>query len=416
MKATFCLTVSFCFLAFWGHAAIIVPGANDTDGVLNITANTEIDLSKAPTGTWNQDNTANAGKGVYDATMWAVVFKYSSVTIDPGVTVTFKNHPSRAPVAWLVSGNVTINGAVYLNGRTGSYGPSLAEPGPGGFRGGTAKFSPLTGGAGFGVGGGYRSNPGGGGSFGTAGNGNTAPAYGNPSLIPLIGGSGGAATINGPYTGDAGGGGGGAMLIACANSITLDGAISANGGDQYASYYGAGGGSGGGIRLVSSTLAGAGALTALGGTNSSAPGGRGRIRVERVVNNNTIQPIPDASIVPLNAGDTALLWPPSTAPSVKIISIGGVAAPADPRAGFGTQGADVALPQTATADIIIETTNVEQASQVQVRLTPRADADVTTLDATVASVVSTTPLVVRWTATLPVGVGYSAVQVKVVRP
>ena len=56
-------------------AAIVVPGANGTDGALAITADMVIDLSLAPTGAWDNDNTANAGKGVYDAAKWAVVFK-----------------------------------------------------------------------------------------------------------------------------------------------------------------------------------------------------------------------------------------------------------------------------------------------------------------------------------------------------
>jgi len=77
---------------------IVVPGANGTDGVLNITTNTVIDLSRAVTAAWDSDNSANAGKGVYDASKWAVVFKYTSVTIGSNATVTFRNHASRAPV------------------------------------------------------------------------------------------------------------------------------------------------------------------------------------------------------------------------------------------------------------------------------------------------------------------------------
>ena len=145
-------------------------------------------------------------------------------------------------------------------------------------------------------------------------------------------------------------------------------------------------------------------------------GGLGRIRIERVNNSNTITVTPDASVVPLAPSDTALLWPPSGAPGVKIVSIGGQNISADPRAEFGTIGADAVLPQTASTQVVIETTNVEQASQVKVRGTPRSDANYTEVTAAVSSVVSTTPLVVRWTATLPVQTGYAAVQVKVIRP
>lgn len=83
---------------------------------------------------------------------------------------------------------------------------------------------------------------------------------------------------------------------------------------------------------------------------------------------------------------------------------------------FGTIGADVAIPTTATAPAVIETTNVEQASQVKVRITPRDTFDFTEVDAVYDSTVSASPLVLRWTCTLPTNLGYSAVQVKVIRP
>jgi hypothetical protein len=169
------------------------------------------------------------------------------------------------------------------------------------------------------------------------------------------------------------------------------------------------------VRIVCSDLIGAGRVNATGGAGWQT-GGLGRIRIERVVNTNTLQIVPDPSVVPLAANDTALLWPPADAPEVKIVSVGGAVAPADPRASFGSAGADVALPETTSTQVVIETTNVEQASQVQVRVTPRANVNASVINAAVQSVVSTTPLVVRWTATLPVAVGYSAVQVKVVRP
>jgi hypothetical protein len=409
------VVVSVSAMVGTAEAAINVPGADGSDGVLNITANTVIDLSQAVTGTWDQDNTANAGKGVYDAAKWAVVFKYSSVTVASGATVTFKNHASRAPVVWLVSGDVTIDGTVSLNGENAAAPPNLAEPGPGGFRGATGDYTTGVGsGAGFGPGGGGKSAKGG--NYGTSPAGEP-PAYGNPSLIPLIGGSGGSG--NSGNTGVGGGGGGGALLIACTQTVTLNGNISAAGGSGGYYYFSdtTGGGSGGGVRLVCSTLAGSGGCRALAGSGGRfASPGLGRIRLERVVNANTLQVVPDPSIVPLADAATALLWPPAGAPEVRVVSIGGEAAPADPRASFGTEGADVALPQTATTQVVVETTNVEQASQVQVRVTPRHSTNYTAVNATVDSVVSPDPLVIRWVATVPVGVGFSAVQVKVVRP
>jgi hypothetical protein len=53
-------------LLFFGtlqsQGAITIPAADDSDGALNITADTVIDLSQALTGAWDASNTANAGK------------------------------------------------------------------------------------------------------------------------------------------------------------------------------------------------------------------------------------------------------------------------------------------------------------------------------------------------------------------
>ena len=420
-----------CALTLAARAAINIPGATGFDGDLNITADTVIDLSQAVPGTWNDpnQNPANAGKGVYDPAKWAVVFKYSSVNVAAGATVTFKNHTSRAPVVWLVNGNVTINGTVCLNGQDHQAPPILAEPGPGGFRGGTGWYAgTVSQSAGFGIGGGsVRSDwSGSGGSYGTLGP-TGSSTYGNPAILPLLGGSGGAGNTDdrGPGSYRSGGGGGGAMLIACTSILSVSGEVTANGGRGLNSSSGraSGSGSGGGIRLLTSTLAGTGKLNAVGGS-SWIPGGSGRIRIERVTNSNTITVTPDPSVVPLSSGDTALIFPPFGAPEVKIVSIGGQDAPDDPKAAFGTEGADVALPQTTSTTVVIRTTNVEKAATVKVRGTPRSSGNFTevTLDGAANPAVrqiiqdSPLPLVIDWTATLPVQVGSSAVQVRVIRP
>lgn len=408
-------------------AAIVVPSANGTDGALNITADTVIDLSLAPTGAWDNDNTANAGKGVYDASKWAVVFKYTSVTIAAGKTVTFKNHVSRAPVVWLVGstvpgvgvGNVTIDGTVKLDGESANAvaPPKLAGPGPGGFRGGSSNYSGVNmRGSGFGFGGslpgvntyGHAGNA----SFGTVGQGGAA-VYGNPSLVPLIGGSGAGGGLDEARVGGAGGG---AILIAATGQCSVSGMLSANGGSMSynGGYNDSGAGSGGGIRLICDSFSGTGSLAASGGGNTDGTiSGHGRIRLERVTNTNTISVFPAPSVVDLAAGTTALLWPPAGAPEVKIISLGGVNAPADPKSGFGTIGADVSLPTATTTACVIETTNVEVGAQVKVRITPRDTYNFTEVDATATTI--NLP-VIRWTATLPTNLGYSAVQVKVIRP
>lgn len=121
-------------------------------------------------------------------------------------------------------------------------------------------------------------------------------------------------------------------------------------------------------------------------------------------------------MVPLVPGSTALLWPPDGSPTVRIVSIGNSDVPADPRAGFAPTAPDVALSQTNNTQVVVETVQVEEASQVSVRVGPRANAPAMTVNASVDRIVDGSPLTIRWVATLPVQVGYSTVQVKVVRP
>jgi plastocyanin len=421
MKCRMGLILGFAMLQSVGFAAIVVPGADGSDGILHVPSNTTmvIDLSQAVSADWDADNTANAGSGVYDSNKWAVVFKYSSVTIDPGATLTFSNHPSRAPVVWLVDGDITIDGTVELSGANYVSAPAIAEPGPGGFRGGMGYYTSQVGAsAGFGPGGGHTQVTDRGYGASHANTVTESPdAYGNPSLVPLLGGSGGG----GAKTAKGGGAGGGAILMACSGTLTLNSSIKANGGNGmdvgYTTSGDSGGGSGGGIRLVADTFAGNGLVEAKGGIGGSYPGALGRVRLERVNNNDTWTAIaPDPSVVELADGDTALLWPTATSPTVKVLSIGSEAVPGDPRASFGTVGADVALAQTNTTQVLIETSYVEQASVVTVRVTPRSNASYTEVAASVSEVVSTDPLVVRWVADIPVNTGYSAIQVHVVRP
>ncbi len=173
-------------------AGILAPSSDGSDGVLNITSNTQLDLSLATPGEWDMPG---SGNGVYDTNKWLIVFKYQSVNINSSRTLTFKNHPSRAPVMWLVQSNVTINGSVSLVGSSAS--GLYPEPGPGGFRGrdhGSKGFGPYSG---------WRPRN-----------------FFSGTLCKLIGGGGG-----GP-------GGSGALAIACDN-ITVDGAIDCSGRYDY---------------------------------------------------------------------------------------------------------------------------------------------------------------------------------------
>ena len=165
-------------------------------------------------------------------------------------------------------------------------------------------------------------------------------------------------------------------------------------------------------------LAGGGRVQALGGVPPSRgfTGGAGRIRIEATIRSSSLLINPDPSVVALSDGSLPQIWMPENGPSVRIVSVGGLPSPNDPRAGFNAVGADVALPRIATTPVLVETTNVEQASAVRIRVTPRANGDYTETTAAVTDVISTTPLVIRWTANVPINDGYSAIQAKVVRP
>jgi len=316
-------------------AQLAIP-SDGSDGALVVNSDTVIDLSQAVTGNWNDNNAANAGKGIYDPAKWAVVFKYSSVNISSGTSVTFANHSSRAPVVWLVSGDVTINGNIILDGHYTSLNyTDTGEPGPGGFRGGTRAMS------GFGPGGGYSgygyySNP----TYG----------YGNPQIVPLIGGSGGNAY-------NVSEGGAGAILIASSGTITINGTVSARPG------YGAS--SGGAIRLIAGQLTGNGNIY----VNASDPG---RIRLEATnapgINLNiTGVANPLAFIVspfPLT------IWPATNAPIVQVTTISNVNAnltvPADPKASLAAGQDDLTLATTNAVTITLQTFNYPTNGTVNV--------------------------------------------------
>ena len=384
------------------HADISVP-SDSSDGAFSPTENIEIDLSQAVTGQWDANNAANAGAGIYDASKWAVVFKFSEVNIPSGVTVTFKNHGSRAPVVWLVSGEVSIDGELRLDGKRGD---DLAEgePGPGGFRGGNRSFGAPSAGHGFGPGGGNgfpSLSKAGGGSYGTGGRGAAGPKYGNAALLPLIGGSG--ATAPGSGSTSTGGAGGGAILIAAAQSMRIDGLISATSE--------AGSGSGGGIRLVAESMSGVGVLDVRGSSNNSfVSGGLGRIRFEAVDFSAAWQTYGVGGFAELT--EAPEIWPPADTPTARVISVNGVAAPADPRAVLAPPNPDTTIEASAAVPVVIETTNLPIDSSVKVRIVPRYGNSFTRT----ATHQSGNEALSTWTASVDFPLGYAAIQVTAIGP
>ena len=317
------------------RAQLTIP-SDGSDGAFNPAANLEVDLSQAVTGTWSDPSSAS-GKGIYDPNKWAIVFKYSSVNIPADVTVTFRNHPSNPPVVWLVQGAVNIAGTVSVNGKPGVSGTQAIYPvdgGPGGFRGG------VSGAPGYGTGLGI------GGAAGGDYHGGYSEIYGNPQILPLIGGSGG-------YGWDSlrsGSGGGGAILIASANNIQLGGTISARGGNSVVRA-----GSGGAIKLICNSVAGSGNLDA------SSPAYAGRIRVEANSLSPTITVNPSTIAVP--PGITPVIFQADNAPTVKILSVDGLPSPAEPTAPLITS-ADIGIEKNTPVTITLETRNFPTAGAV----------------------------------------------------
>lgn len=337
----------------------VLPSLVSNNLPKNSANNPYLDLRLAVTGPWTTPDPDN--KGVYDPDQWAVVYKLVSANINHNTNnVLFCiNHPSGAPVIWLVEGNVTIGAPIALDGDPGQSSGFQAVPGPGGFAGST----PSSGGLGPGGAGAATVS---GGSYRTAGEG-TKPGstYGNAMIFPLIGGSGGSAKQGTPYSGGAGGG---ALLIFAKGTITLNSTVSAYGGaGGWTSGGGAqtGGGSGGAIRLVADTITGSGHLRKGGGGGNSLDGGSGRVRIEAVTTNLAItsdyaQPVNGYSYASLSPGDSpkVFLGPTdSRIRAVKFTHPNGseipAPIPADP-AGFLKLPTDVDLPGSGLHQLHVE--------------------------------------------------------------
>ncbi len=404
-------------------AQVNLPGQNQgSDGPFMPTSNTTIDLSLAATGVWDDPG---EGNGIYDPVKWAVVFKYSSVDIPSGVTVSFLNHPSGAPVIWLVNGPVNIAGTVTLNG-SGGHGPSsvrtYAVPGPGGFRGGRGSDIASTAAAGFGPGGavtgGDGDSGGAGGSYITVGQSGggagqqVGESYGNAGILPLLGGSGGGGGRNGGL-GSGGGAGAGALLIACPEHFQLDGLIRANGGGGANDGTGnsdgdGGGGAGGGIRLIADSIAGLGSLQAVGGSGPDAGGGGGfgGIRVEANIN-KLVEPGDPLYTFGL-PGMEAIIWPDELAPVVRSITLAGQLVPSDPRAQLSYPNADILMSDGTGALLIIETENIPLPPEgsVTVKVAPALGAPFTVG----AAYQSTAGIISTWHAALDLPDGHCVIQ------
>jgi len=359
MKAKLTLLLGlivFAIILPLAEAQLSIP-SDGSDADFAPVGDVEVDLSQAVSGRWDDNNAANAGKGIYDKDKWAIVFKYRSVNIGRitddqgrliGARVKFKNHPSRAPVVWLVQGDVQVNGIIDLNGetRTGFDARINAEPGPGGFRGGAE--TDVSVGNGFGPGGG------GGGFFGYSYGGQYAGVYGNPEVLPLIGGSG--------SIGQAGyDGGGGAILIASAGTVTINGRIMSNGrgGDNPTPNSA----SSGAVRIIANRIVGVGEIDCVKD---------GRIRLEAkgpIGPEFDLDTYPDTVVV--SPANPPRIWPPDNAPWVRVLSVDGQE-PLDeePEADL-ERSADLGLENDNPVIIVLQTRNLPLEGAVFLRIAPK---------------------------------------------
>jgi hypothetical protein len=391
--------------------AAYISGSTGADGAFNPTASQSIQLP--PNG----------------------VFNFTDVNIPADVTITFKKNAANTPVTILASGDVTIAGAIDVSATPPADSNDISGPGiggPGGYNGGrggqaggdaanwvNGLSGPNIGRAGNGPGGGSpgsysTSTPwgrgitaGGGGAYGTAppppsGNcpGTPGSAYGNLTLLPLVGGSGGGGGVGGSLLpGWGGGGGGGAILIAASGTINVAGAILANGGRVAVNGVNGrgsqgGGGSGGAIRLIATTISGNGTISAAGGTigggelatqsvgttyticsnGSIGPsnGGAGRIRLESETLTRT------AATNPLYVGGAPSILSIPGAPALAITSIAGIPVPAAP-----TGNGDVTIPAGAPnpVTVVFTTQGVTVGSTIKLTVAPPIGIAITAISA-----------------------------------
>jgi hypothetical protein len=308
---------------------------------------------------------------------------FHATTVSVSGTLRFTRNAANTPITILATGNVMISGTIDVSapfptalcGSTTALGSNAGPGGPGGFDGGAGATGLVStvGGAGLGPGGGAAdggtSGGGGGAGFVVPGNnggggtpGTGGPAYGTSSLVPLIGGSGGGGggAVLGA-TGCGGGGGGGAIVIASSGTISFSGfgnirATGAAGGNVNLFNLGmGGGGSGGSIRLVASTITGSGTIQITGGggtTLGNSVGGAGsvgRFRAEAFTNTSAFN-MTGAPAAAVSVGQPSSVTL-AGAPTLRITSIGGVAAPTSPTASLTRP--DVVLPTTTTNPVTV---------------------------------------------------------------
>lgn len=314
------------------------------------------------------------------------IFHFTTVTITPNTLVTCSATEVDAPMVWLATGDVLIDGTLDLSGAPGrSYllianngDAAPAVPGPGGFPGGTpAVYSDQSS---FLISGG---GPGGG-VTPTGSSQGANSDYMSPYGVPLVGGSGGSGggpvDMTGIHAGGGGGAGGGAILIASDTAIrvTYPGKILAKGGKGgYGYYHGGSGGSGGMIRLVAPEVYSNGTISVDGGGSGGVretysrgeAGAAGVVRIEANERNTTTPSGPATYGSPYNA------FVPDRAthpwPQIQITQVGGQIIE-DPKASFEIP--DATINSESPVDIIVSAKGIPVGTEVTLYILPENGA------------------------------------------
>jgi len=377
-------------------------GSTGADGALNPTSNVTITLP--PSG----------------------VLNYTTINIPQNVVVRFTRNALNTPVTILAQGNVSITGQLLVAGDS-SNGRLAGLGGPGGFRGGiggtyldspggTAGDGPgggsggsssVTNGVGGGGGAGFFQKGLDGKSFNGGTGGQGGVRYGTKTLLPLIGGSGGGGggvNANSQNLGGGGGGGGGAILLASSTTIFfgigtggVPAGINAAGGHGFANglaVIDGGGGSGGAIRVVANTISGTPCFDVNRGDgqlgDSFSDAALGMVRVE-AFNLSGVSISCSTSVVTLGQPNPVTI---SNPPTLRIASVGGVAAPATPT-GLINAPPDIVVPTSVPnpVSVVVNGTNLPSGTAIQVKLTPETGDPTTVAGTLTGSTASSTATV-----------------------
>ncbi|NUN98282.1 MAG: hypothetical protein HUU16_19130 [Candidatus Omnitrophica bacterium] len=298
------------------------------------------------------------------------IIRATTVSIANSHTLAFNRNALNTPVIILATGDVNINGFIFLSGGNGNTSTG-GLGGPGGFNGGSPGAEGVPPGAGYGPGAGLPGDrsvnlttAAGGAAYGTKPSQNSnvqdGDIYGSPLLIPLIGGSGGGGTDNVGGNPSGGGGGGGALLIASNTKISVASGrgILANGGTGNFGN----GGSGGAVRLVAPVVEGNGFIQ-LYGPGFGGDGGLGRGRIDTLDRTNlgvTFDPPVSGTV------GSFMVAIPDVNPRLDIIQVAGQNIP------LGSGPVSITLPfgTNPSQNVVVQATDFEGMVDIDVVVTP----------------------------------------------